>query len=68
MSATMEDAGNAATTKTPTDCCGKYLPRRSRLADRTQAELDQIATELNNRPRQTLARKTPSQVLDEAMR
>jgi IS30 family transposase len=46
----------------------QYLPRRSRLGDRTQAELDQIATELNNRPRQTLAWKTPSQVLDEAMR
>src|SRR6516165_10121144 len=46
----------------------QYLPRRSRLGDRTQTELDQIATELNNRPRQTLAWKTPSQVLDEAMR
>ena len=46
----------------------QYLPRRSRLADRTQTELDQIASELNNRPRQTLAWKTPSQVLDEAMR
>jgi IS30 family transposase len=46
----------------------QYLPRRSRLGDRTQTELDQIATELTNRPRQTLAWKTPSQVLDEAMR
>ena len=46
----------------------QYLPRRSRLGDRTHAELDQIATELNDRPRQTLAWKTPSQVLDDATR
>jgi IS30 family transposase len=45
----------------------QYLPRRSRLAERTQHELDQIAAELNGRPRQTLAWKTPSQALDEAM-
>jgi IS30 family transposase len=46
----------------------KYLPRRSRLGDNSQANLDQIAAELNGRPRQTLAWKTPSQALDEAMR
>jgi len=45
----------------------QYLPRNSRLADRTQAELDHIATELNGRPRQTLGWKTPSQTLDRAM-
>jgi IS30 family transposase len=45
----------------------QYLPRRSRLGDNTQADLDQIAAELNGRPRQTLAWKTPSQALDEAM-
>jgi IS30 family transposase len=46
----------------------QYLPRKSRLADPTQAELDDIATELNRRPRQTLGWMTPSQVLDRAMR
>jgi len=45
----------------------QYLPRNSRLADRTQAELDHIAAELNGRPRQTLGWKTPSQALDRAM-
>jgi IS30 family transposase len=45
----------------------QYLPRNSRLGDRTQAELDHIATELNGRPRQTLGWKTPSQALDRAM-
>ena len=45
----------------------QYLPRRSRLGDNSQADLDHIAAELNGRPRQTLAWKTPSQALDEAM-
>jgi len=46
----------------------QYLPRNTRLGDRTQAELDTIANELNGRPRQTLGWKTPSQALDRAMR
>jgi hypothetical protein len=44
------------------------LPRKSRLGDRTQPELDAIADKLNGRPRQTLDWKTPSQALDRAMR
>jgi IS30 family transposase len=46
----------------------QYLPRNTRLGDRTQADLDDIAAELNGRPRQTLAWMTPSQILDRAMR
>jgi IS30 family transposase len=46
----------------------QYLPRKSRLGDRTQHELDAIADELNGRPRQTLGWMTPSQALDRAMR
>ena len=46
----------------------QYLPRNTRLGDRTQTELDTIADELNGRPRQTLGWKTPSQTLDRAMR
>jgi len=45
----------------------QYLPRNSRLGDRTQAELDAIADQLNGRPRQTLGWMTPSQTLDRAM-
>ena len=45
----------------------QYLPRKSRLGDRTQTELDAIADELNGRPRQTLGWMTPSQALDRAM-
>jgi IS30 family transposase len=45
----------------------QYLPRTSALGQRSQAELDDIAAELNGRPRQTLGWKTPSQALDHAM-
>ena len=45
----------------------QYLPRTSALGHHSQAELDNIAAELNERPRQTLGWKTPSQALDHAM-
>ena len=34
----------------------------------TQSDLDDVAAELNDRPRQTLGWKTPCQALDEALR
>jgi len=46
----------------------QYLPKKTNLRDRTQAELDAIAERLNGRPRQTLGWKSPSQALDEALR
>jgi IS30 family transposase len=45
----------------------QYLPRKSRFADRSQQELDAVAAELNDRPRQTLGWRSPSQALDEAL-
>jgi IS30 family transposase len=45
----------------------QYLPRKSRFADRTQHELDTIATELNQRPRKTLHWQTPAQTLATAL-
>ena len=39
----------------------QYLPRRLDFRTLTQGDLDAIATELNERPRQTLGFKTPSQ-------
>ena len=46
----------------------QYFPKRSDLRPHTQADLDAVAAELNGRPRQTLGFRSPSQVLDEALR
>ncbi|WP_422656616.1 IS30 family transposase [Nocardioides sp.] len=46
----------------------QYLPRRIDFRTLTQADLDAIALELNERPRQTLGFKTPSQALAEVLR
>ncbi|EAQ5964033.1 IS30 family transposase, partial [Salmonella enterica subsp. enterica serovar Senftenberg] len=46
----------------------QYLPRRLDFRTLTQQDLDAIALELNDRPRQTLGYKTPSQVLAEVLR
>jgi IS30 family transposase len=41
----------------------QYLPRRLDFKTLTQNDLDAIALEFNDRPRQTLGFKTPSQAL-----
>ena len=46
----------------------QYFPKRSDLKTHTQADLDRVAAELNNRPRQTLGWMSPSEALDEALR
>ena len=46
----------------------QYFPKRSDLRVHTQADLDAVAAELNNRPRQTLGWLSPSEALDEALR
>jgi IS30 family transposase len=46
----------------------QYLPRRLNFRTLTQADFDAIALELNERPRQTLGFKTPSQALAEVLR
>ena len=46
----------------------QYLPRRLDFRTLTQTDLDAIAHELNERPRQTLEFQTPSQALAEALR
>ena len=40
------------------------LPQGTDLSGYTQAELDAVADELNNRPRQTLNWKKPTEVLN----
>lgn len=44
-----------------------YLPKRKDITDLTQEELDDIAEELNNRPRKRLGYKTPNEVYQEYM-
>ena len=46
----------------------QYLPRTLDFRTLTQDDLDAIALELNDRPRQTLGFKTPSQALAEVLR
>ena len=46
----------------------QYLPRPVDLRTLTQADFDAIAQQLNERPRQTLKFKTPSQALTEPLR
>lgn len=41
-----------------------YLPKRSDIRDLTQKELDNIAWELNNKPRRRLSWHTPQEVYD----
>jgi IS30 family transposase len=46
----------------------QYFPRSTDFKAVTQSDLDQVAAELNDRPRQTLGWKSPCQALDEALR
>ena len=43
----------------------QYLPKGKSLRHVTQAKLDRIANDLNNRPRKRLSWKSPAQVLSE---
>jgi IS30 family transposase len=43
----------------------KYLPKRNSFTDLDQAELDEIITEINNRPRKVLGWATPAEVFNE---
>jgi transposase, IS30 family len=45
----------------------QYLPRKLDLAARSQIELDQIAAELNGRPRETLQWQTPVEKMNQLL-
>jgi IS30 family transposase len=45
----------------------QYFPKRTDLRAHTQADLDAVAAELNDRPRQTLGWMSPSEALDEVL-
>jgi IS30 family transposase len=53
---------------TPTASCASTCPDDSTFRTLTRADLDTIAKELDERPRQTLGFKTPSQALAEVLR
>ncbi len=46
----------------------QYLPRKLDLATRSQAELDQIAAQLNSRPRETLQWRTLAEKMETLLR
>ena len=43
----------------------KYLPKRTSFADLEQAELNEIITEINDRPRKVLGWATPAKIFNE---
>jgi hypothetical protein len=64
ISATRAALGSVAPTRTPTACSANTSPGAPTCASSIRHA---IAAELNGRPRQTLAFKTPSQALAEAL-
>jgi len=42
----------------------QYFPKKTDLSDHSQIKLNQVARQLNERPRKTLDFKTPAQTLD----
>ena len=45
----------------------QYFPKGTCLSDKSQRDLDLVATKLNSRPRKTLGFQTPADKLDEAL-
>jgi hypothetical protein len=58
ISATRTHPGSAELTRTPTACC-QYFPKGTDLSVHSQADLDWVAAELNDRPRKRLAFRKP---------
>ncbi len=46
----------------------QYLPKQSDLSEHSQAELNKIALQLNQRPRKTLGFRCPADTFDDLLR
>src|SRR5436309_2502433 len=60
-SVTRKALGSAAQAKTPIACCGQYFPKGLDLAAQSQAELNKVACQFNERPRKTLDFQSPAE-------
>jgi len=45
----------------------QYFPKKTCLAQYPKQELDQVAAQLNNRPRKTLEFKTPKEIIEKGV-
>jgi len=45
----------------------QYFPKKTDLSGYTQAQLDRVAPQLNQRPRETLSFRTPAETLRETV-
>jgi transposase, IS30 family len=59
--------GNAAPTRTPTDCCANYFPKGTDQGNVTARDLDRVAEELEDRPRKRLGFYKPTERLVELL-
>ena len=58
-SATSTSPGSAAATRSINDLLRQYFPKGSDLSVHGEAEVDQVAAELNDRPRKRLGYRKP---------
>tara|TARA_R110000787_G_scaffold23762_3_gene67715 strand:- start:131280 stop:131501 length:222 start_codon:yes stop_codon:yes gene_type:complete len=66
-SATHKALGNAVQTKAPIAGFGQYFPKETDLSHHSQAHLNKIARQLNERPRKTFQFETPTEKFDQCV-